>query len=136
MKLYQIFAQLADMRKREAIMDRVEQMDMFAGDLSDKYLPHGSGFDIGSNVYLPKSSEQKLVILSAYHPMNEAGMYIGWIDFTVIVRASLIFGYTTEVKGPFSRRNMMSLKDYIMDEFHECLNKNDIHVNFGTLQET
>lgn len=134
MRLYQILARLSDMRNRTAFPDQKENIDMFANDLVDKYLPHGSGFDVGCDIDTTKSNDQRLVIYSSYHPMDEVGMYIDWIDFQVTVRASFMFQFYVDVKGPFSRRNLMMLKEYITDEFHECLSK-EISVNFKTLEE-
>ena len=134
MKLYQVLAELAVKSDKAVFLDQKENIDMFANELADKYLPHGSGFDIGCQIDMTKCNDQKLVITSSFHPMDEVGGYIAWIDFEVIVRASLVFGYKVDVKGPFSKRDLMMLKEYIADEFFECLNK-EVHVNFRTLEE-
>ncbi len=53
--------------------------------LTNNYLPSGSGFDSGTVIDIENSTEDRLVIGSAYHHMNDYGEYCGWSHFKVIV---------------------------------------------------
>lgn len=90
-----------------------ERIEQIARDL----LPSGSGIDDGTTVDLERSTGERLVLTTAFHHMNDSGMYAGWTDHTVIVRASLVCGITVDVKG----RNRNNIKEYLGDTFHEAL---------------
>lgn len=90
--------------------DRIEK-------LCKDYLPSGSGFDSGS-ILQPESTPDKLMIRADFHHMDENGFYCGWSEHTVIVRASLAFGFELRITGP----NRRGIKDYISDTFHYALN--------------
>jgi hypothetical protein len=94
-------------------------------DIMEHNLPNGSGFDIGISFDFENSKDNKLIMLSSYHLMNDNGMYDGWIDFKIIVKPSLAFGFTLDIIGPFSRLRSChySLKDYIAETIDYCLNK-------------
>src|SRR5208282_4608245 len=57
--------------------------------LVEDYMPSGSGFDSGTKIDLDRSHADKLVFNTAYHHMNESGMYDGWTEHTVTVLPSL-----------------------------------------------
>jgi hypothetical protein len=76
-------------------------------------LPSGSGFDTGCTIDIHRSNNKKIIIGSAYHPLN-------WIHFEVIVTPSFQ-GCDVQVKEPFSRHNAMDLKNYITETFEESL---------------
>lgn len=59
-------------------------------------LPHGGGFDSGTQIDLDESTPEMLVFRTSYHHMNEDGMYTHWTDHTVKVRPSLVFGIVLE----------------------------------------
>jgi len=80
-------------------------------------LPSGSGFDSGTKVALYDSTEEKLVLQTCFHHMNENGMYAGWTDHTVIVTASLVFGIKLRITG----RNRNEIKHYIHEVFETAL---------------
>ena len=86
-------------------------------------LPRGSGIDSGCEIDVEASNENKLVINSSYHCMDENGFYDGWIDFKVIVKPCLLFGITIDIKGRFSDRHgkYVSLRDYLQEVFDHCL---------------
>lgn len=83
-------------------------------------LPNGSGFDTECTIDIHRSNNKKIIIGSAYHPMNDNGYYMDWIHFEVIVTPSFQ-GCDVQVKGPFSRHNAMDLKNYITETFEESL---------------
>lgn len=87
----------------------------------DNYLPSGSGIDIGCEIDHEKSDDSKMIIESSYHYMNDNGMYVRWIDFTVKVSASLQHGFLVDITGNFGREQ--HVKIYLIDLFHECLEK-------------
>ncbi len=51
--------------------------------------PHGSGFDSGTEIDLDASNDEKLVFTTAFHHMNENGMYDGWTEHAITVVPSL-----------------------------------------------
>lgn len=76
-------------------------------------LPSGSGFDSGSKLDLDESTPEKLVFTTAYHHINDCGMYDGWTEHKVILTPSLEMGCHLRVTG--SDRNQ--IKDYIAEQF-------------------
>ncbi|MFA4971508.1 MAG: hypothetical protein WC683_02765 [bacterium] len=76
-------------------------------------LPHGSGFDNGCTFDFDASTGEKLVIHTSYHHMNDVGMYDGWTEHTVIVKASLVHGIVLRITG----RDRREIKDYIHEIF-------------------
>lgn len=87
-----------------------------AADLSDRYMPAGSGFDAGTRLRTDKCSENRLVFDTSFHHMDAYGSYDGWTDHTVYVRATLT-GFDIRVTGS----NKNDIKGYIADTFRECL---------------
>lgn len=83
--------------------------------LVKEYMPSGSGFDNGTRLGETSTSE-KLVFTTSFHHMNE-GMYDGWTEHTVTVKASLAFGFDITVSG----RNRNGIKEHIADCFYEAL---------------
>ena len=92
-------------------------------DIEKNNLPSGSGIDSGTQFDFDKSTDNKLVLNSSYHCMDEFGYYDGWIDFTVTVKPSLIHGLDINISGRFSDRNgkYADLKDYLLDTFYTAL---------------
>jgi hypothetical protein len=45
-------------------------------------LPHGSGIDSDYNI---EDKKDKYIIYNSYHYMNDVGIYMGWIDFKLII---------------------------------------------------
>lgn len=83
------------------------------GQLSE-LLPSGSGFDNGTAV---ESIEPfKVTLRTAFHHMNDNGMYDGWTEHAVIVRPDWS-GVSVIVKG----RDKNGIKDYIADTIHAVL---------------
>jgi hypothetical protein len=89
-------------------------------EIVEKYLPHGSGIDNGNSFDFDNSREDKLIINSSYHRMDENGFYDGWIDYQVVIRPSLTAnGINLDVKGRFGKHQ--DLKDYLGDIYYEAL---------------
>lgn len=82
--------------------------------------PHGSGFDSGTKFDLSNNlrfNGEKLVFTTAFHHMNEGGMYDGWSEHVVIVSPSLAYGFTVKISG----RDRNEIKEYIAEMFHAAL---------------
>lgn len=75
--------------------------------------PSGSGIDSGTELDWEKSNGNKLVFTTAYHHMNEHGMYCGWTEHTVTVKPHLYHGFTLTISG----RNRNDIKDYLHEIF-------------------
>lgn len=80
-------------------------------------LPSGSGFDSGTKVDLDRSSADKLVLTTAFHHMNENGMYDGWTEHDVIVTPSLAFGFDLRITG----RDRNDIKECMHEMFQAAL---------------
>ena len=90
--------------------------------LQDSHLPRGSGIDSGCQIDTSRTDENRLIIESSFHVMDENGFYDGWIDFTVTVKPSLLSGIVLTIKGNFnSRKSTSGLKDYLHEEFDVAL---------------
>ena len=85
--------------------------------LTENHMPHGSGVDNGCTLDLDRSTGERLVFATAYHHMTESGCYDGWTEHSVIVRASLCYGFTVTITG----RNRNDVKDYLAELFQCCL---------------
>lgn len=86
--------------------------------LVDDYMPSGSGFDNGTQLYFDASHAERLVFTTAFHHMDsDSGMYITWTEHTVTVTPSFIGGFNIRVSG----RNRNDIKDHIGDTFAEAL---------------
>jgi len=90
-----------------------------ANTLVDEYLPNGSGFDLGTMIDLDRSTGNKLVLLTSFHHMNDAGYYVGWTDHEVIVSPDLAFGFALRVTGS----NRAGVKDYMCELFQAALSE-------------
>lgn len=83
------------------------------------HLPYGSGFDNGVTFDNVRSRGDRLVFNTAFHHMDENGMYDGWTDHSVIVTPSFIGGFDVRVTG----RNHNDIKEYIAETFAQRLNE-------------
>ena len=79
-------------------------------------LPHGSGFDSGSEFLPEDSTPNRLVFTTSFHHMDEGGWYDGWTEHQIIV-TPMFGGFNIRVTGV----NRNKIKEYIGDMFHECL---------------
>lgn len=83
--------------------------------LCENRLPHGSGFDGGTELDLDASSDDCLVFNTSFHHMDEWGSYCGWTDHTVKVSASLHLGFDLDATGEDEFNN--GILDYIAETF-------------------
>lgn len=79
-------------------------------------LPHGAGIDSGTKVDLDASTQDKLVLRTSFHHMNEHGSCDGWTEH--VIRVTPTFG-GVDVKVSGSNRNQ--IKDYLGDVFLEAM---------------
>ena len=87
----------------------------------------GSGFDSGTSIdindlVVPSSNGRSrfrdvLKFNTAFHHMDQNGMYCGWTEHVVTVRPSLLYGFTISISG-HDRNN---IKDFIHDVFDSWL---------------
>jgi hypothetical protein len=82
-------------------------------------MPSGSGFDNGTTLDFDKSNGNRLVFVTAFHHMNDGGMYDGWTEHTVTVTPSFVGGFDLRVSG----RDRNDIKDYIGDSFQHALSQ-------------
>lgn len=119
-KVYEAIARRVDALRRcspEWVIRHTECIDS----LVRGHMPSGSGFDAGTQFDIAahvESPADRLVFQTAFHHMNESGMYDGWTDHKVIVRPSLQHGFTLSVTG----RDRNGIKEYIADVFYSALN--------------
>lgn len=87
-------------------------------DFADNHLPSGSGWDLGTDIDLQKSTAEKLVLTGSFHHMDAHGGYDGWTDHTITVRPSFVYG----VKLTISGRDRNDIKEHIYSLFEIALN--------------
>lgn len=91
-------------------------------DVIDKIMagaPSGSGIDSGTKFNEEKSNENKLVFETAFHHMNDGGMYDGWTEHQIIVTPSLTFGFELKITG----KDRNQIKEYLYDVYSQWLNE-------------
>lgn len=86
-------------------------------ELVKAHMPSGSGFDNGTTLDMTASTPDKLVFQTAFHHMHESGMYDGWTDHSVTIKASLASGFDMRIGG----RDRNDIKDYIAECFSQAL---------------
>lgn len=98
-------------------------------------LPSGSGIDNGTTFDNARSGENVLRFNTAFHHMNDAGMYVEWTDHVVTVRPAFE-GLDIVVTG----RDRNDIKEHLATEFHECLGQkvvatfNNGHMSFDLVK--
>ncbi len=83
------------------------------------HFPSGSGFDAGTQLDLEASNDEVLVFKTAFHHMNDGGMYDGWTEHTIKVKPSLGLDYHLTISG----RDRNGIKEYISECFSQALSK-------------
>ena len=86
-------------------------------------LPHGSGIDCE---WTYKEKKDYIVFSNSFHVMNDNGYYIGYIDFSVILKENdfkLVFH--TNSCG-YRIINNYALRDYLEDTIYYCLKEKEI----------
>lgn len=81
--------------------------------------PSGSGIDSGTRLDRARSKPDRLVFVTAFHHMNDCGVYDGWTHHDVIVTPSLAYDFTVRVTG----RDRNGIKDYLADVFQFWLGR-------------
>lgn len=116
MKTYQVIARTLGARLRcDAKPDTHSEWSARHQAYLDELLsgfPHGSGFDLGTKLD-DTSTPERLVFNTAFHHVNESGMYDGWTEHQVIVKPSLEMGYRMRITG----RDRNGIKELIADYF-------------------
>lgn len=119
-RLYQELAMLVAARLTCIARGNTEWVDRHETEIDrlvKTYLPSGSGFDLGTNIDLDKSTGNHLVFSTSFHHMDEHGGYDGWTSHGVRIDPDLASGFTLKVYG----RNRNDIKDYIGDVFQAVL---------------
>jgi hypothetical protein len=80
-------------------------------------LPGGSGIDSGVKIDLEKSTEDKIILYTEFHHMNEVGMYDGWTDHKIVITGSMAYGFKMTIYG----QNKNEIKDYLYEIFDYSL---------------
>ncbi len=83
------------------------------------YLPSGSGVDSGTKIDREKSRENRIVLTTAFHHMNEQGCYDGWTEHDIIITPDLFCDFSVRVTG----RNRNDIKDYLGGVFSSDLSE-------------
>lgn len=84
--------------------------------IEKEWLPSGSGFDSGTT-FDGELKDGALSFVTAFHHMNEVGMYNGWTNHHVTVRPTFTRDLDIYVHG----RNRNGIKDFIAEQFHHAL---------------
>ena len=118
-KLYATFASLIAARLNCVTAHNDEWFEKHSERIAEllEHMPSGSGIDSGTKINLNASSPEKLVFDTAYHHMNDAGMYDGWTEHTVIVTPSLAFGFNLRITG----RDRNGIKEYLHEVYSLAL---------------
>lgn len=85
--------------------------------IENELLPTGSGIDSGTKIDLDRSTEERLVLTTSFHHMNDSGYYDGWTNHDVVVRPSLTSGIGIKISGP----NRREVKDYLHESYEIAL---------------
>jgi len=82
-----------------------------------KQLPSGSGIDGSTN--FEKFANNKIVISSSFHVMDENGFYDRWVDFVVTVRPAFIGSIDVTITGKFGKDQ--DIKEYLQTLYYDAL---------------
>lgn len=130
MKVYEKLAMCADALRNSRKKNNQELADKYEEDIAkylDKYLPRGSGIDNGMFFSHLQSDDNKMVICSSFHVLDENGFYDGWIDFTVEIYPAFVGGIDLKIKGNFTNRvdyereDASDIKEYLYEIFYDAL---------------
>src|SRR5262245_22807771 len=117
-KLYQQIASTVGAYHRCIASNNQEWTDKHLAALHEfeKELPSGSGIDSGTKIDVDVSGDEKIVLLTAYHHMDENGMYDGWTEHKITVTPSFS-GFHLAISG----RDRNGIKDYLHDTYSFAL---------------
>jgi hypothetical protein len=117
--LYRIIAGLTEARencRKAGNTEWYEKHGIRLARIASNLLPHGGGFDNGTQIDTIKSKPSMIVLDTAFHHMTD-GLYDGWTGHTVIVRASLVHVLDIRVTG----RDRNEIKEHIHETFFHAL---------------
>ena len=118
MKLCKAIAESSDIVRSRATAESVRERHNDVLDFIEKeLLPSGSGFDSGTKINREKTTDTRIVLDTAVHPLTDAGYYTAWKHFSIIVSASHLFGFT--VKS--SKKLPWNIREWVLDTFNEVL---------------
>lgn len=115
MKTYQVIARTLGARLRCEASNNQEWINKHQDRLDEllESFPHGSGYDTGTKLD-DSSTAERLVFNTAFHHMDDNGMYDGWTEHQVIVVPSLEMGYKMKITG----KDKNGIKEMMCDDFH------------------
>ena len=82
-------------------------------------LPTGSGIDAGHTI--EKYYNNKIIIHSSFHSIDENGFYDKWIDYKIIIKPDLLHNLDLTITGKF--KDKQYIKEYLYNEYEYFLNK-------------
>ncbi len=85
--------------------------------IEETLLPSGSGFDNGSCVEIDLCKENKIVLKTDYHHMNDNGMYDGWTTHLITIKPDFVCGLHITVSG----KDRNDIKNFIHETFYQAL---------------
>lgn len=83
----------------------------------EEFLPHGCGFDGGTQILVDMSTDNKICFSTDFHHMQETGFYDGWTSHIVTVTPSFVCELEIFVSGT----DKNDIKSHIGDVFYDCL---------------
>jgi hypothetical protein len=86
-------------------------------------LPHGSGFDAPPTVEIRparrKGAPPELRIAVPFHRMNDAGFYVGWVEYRIAVYPAWDGGIDLTIRGP----DADGLREYVETTYFNTLSE-------------
>lgn len=90
-------------------------------DYVHKQGPNGSGIDNGTFIH-ETSTSKRVVLITAFHHMNDHGTYCGWSEHKLIITPEFT-GFDLKITG----RDRNGIKDYLGDLYHSWLSSEAEH---------
>lgn len=128
MRLFEMIAQTCGARHRclKNGAEFAHKHDATLDAIEADWLPSGSGIDTGTSIDRDASNDERIVLNTSYHHMNDNGFYNGWTDHKITLKPSFIDGFSIKISG----RNRNFIKDYLGDLFAEALRKECSYEDF------
>tara|TARA_R110001632_G_scaffold70752_1_gene164620 strand:- start:10615 stop:10995 length:381 start_codon:yes stop_codon:yes gene_type:complete len=79
-------------------------------------LPSGSGIDSGCEIDLNNTTNEKVIIKTSFHHMDEHGGYDGWTEHKITIRPQFN-GIDIKISG----KDKNGVKEYLAELFNEVL---------------
>ncbi len=130
MKVYEKLAMYANALRNSLEKNNQEWADKHEKNIKkylDEYLPSGSGIDNGMFFSPLQSDDNKMVICSSFHVLDENGYYDGWIVFTVEIYPAFVGGidlkinFSDRVNLNCVREDASDIKEYLYEVFYDAL---------------